>query len=159
MRQAARQPKEKSMNDFNHLDQRITRVEAHYESLSASLHSGFAEIKQIITANQGQTRSEIDALLHRIDNKTKPQTGVWFQILGVGLSIAVIAGQIAASRISRLEEQNYRAHSEIQLSVSELSEDLKSLRSEYNAMCRDSHAESSALGQRLRAIERVVFND
>lgn len=95
-------------NQFNALDQRITRVEAHYESLSGTLTEGFGEIKQMIRSNQVSVRQEMDSLLHRIDAKTKPQTNIVLQIIGIGITIAVISGGLVASRMNAMETQYRR---------------------------------------------------
>lgn len=144
--------------DFDQLNQRITRVETHYESLNNSLHSGFSEIKHIIQSNQSQTRSEIDSLLHRIDNKTKPQTGYILQIIGIAITIAVIAGRITASRIQGIEESSQQRHKHIVEAVERESERFYQHLSDGHADLRNRPLDQ-AQDARLKALERAVFND
>lgn len=107
------------MGDDHHpiglsVETRLTKVEAHYDALAKSLSSGFDEIKQMIRANSQNTRAEIDALHGTLDARTKPQVHLWLQIVGVGITIAVIAGGVFIQRVelgeSNLEQRIRENH-------------------------------------------------
>lgn len=89
--------------DYTRLESRIAKVEAHYESLSSALSSGFDEIKSMIRSNATTTRSEIDHLADRLETKTKPQTNIILQILGIGMTIAIVCGGLVAWRFEHMD--------------------------------------------------------
>lgn len=166
---------------FNALDQRITRVEAHYESLSGTLTDGFSEIKNMIRSNQISVRQEMDSLLARIDSKTKPQTNIILQIIGIGITMALIAGGLVASRMNSMESQNRRDHDKIQSrhewletevlhhhedghphvvlqKVQENKERIQRLSDRVDERLMKRYSENDqAQDERIRSLERVVY--
>lgn len=168
---------------LNALDQRITRVEAHYESLSGALTEGFGEIKQMIRSNQVSVRQEMDSLLHRIDSKTKPQTNILLQIIGIGITMSLIAGGLVSSRMNSMESRNQRDHDKIQSrhewleaevlhhqgdghphvvlqKVTENKDRIQRLSDRVEDRLMKRYSENdSAQDERIRALERVTFGE
>ena len=132
------------------LEKRVGSLETQASSMQAgisNLASALNDVKDLMKQEADARRDGFSDISRLLDQRTKPQTNVIIQIIGIGITMSVIAGTIAASRLTGIESAHLRRESKIdhQLELMQVS---------FSKHTEDAHAKLNSY--RIGAMEELA---